>query len=492
MGQIKEQKDVIVVGAGHSLMLGHMPSKVPVDAYASLNFGNMDTENLGFFSSPDYNTFYPGVSQEDFTPKDADFIEPVYRLLSEVIVNKESNPVDFSINGVLRASTKLLIGQTINCDHSTDIANAIGSVKHTYWQESYKSGGLVIPAGINGVLKIDAKANPRIARGILMDPPSVHSNSVSVRFSWDKSHPKLEGYDFWEKVGTYDEKGELIRRIVTEVECYYETSLVSHGADPFAQKVDDQGNLNNPKFASRQSYSYRTGEVEYYFMDLKTLSKAKVLNNNTMVFNNDSNNPKTNNSGNMTKEEILALMVGAGLLQLAEGKEVNEENVKEAIQALIAAKTTAESNVATLKQEKETLDAKVIQLQGEINTLTQKVDENKAMVTLGTDYLTNLRSETVANFKKLHGEKADENIITLIGTADAKQLLALGKSYTEDLEKKFPMSCKDCGSHNVNRGSASSEGEGGEGTDDTKSANFADITNSLVNKANRGSMFSKK
>ena len=70
----------------------------------------------------------------------------------------------------------MLVGQTVNCDHSTDVANAIGSVKQTFWQESFKQDGIVIPAGINGVLKIDAKANPRLARGILMDPPSIHSN----------------------------------------------------------------------------------------------------------------------------------------------------------------------------------------------------------------------------------------------------------------------------------------------------------------------------
>ena len=31
--------------------------------------------------------------------------------------------------------------------------------------DEYKDGSFVIPAGINGILKIDGKANPRIARG---------------------------------------------------------------------------------------------------------------------------------------------------------------------------------------------------------------------------------------------------------------------------------------------------------------------------------------
>lgn len=210
MGQFKKGKqDTIVIGEGHSLMLGHMPNSIPQDAYSGLNFGlnKSGIESYGFWSnSINYNTFYPGVTQEEFMPKDTDFIEPVYRLLSEVIVNKEWNPVDFSRNGVLKASLKMLVGQTVNCDHSTDVANAIGSVKQTFWQESFKQDGIVIPAGINGVLKIDAKANPRLARGILMDPPSIHSNSVSVRFIWDKSHPNLDEDEFWSKLGTYDER----------------------------------------------------------------------------------------------------------------------------------------------------------------------------------------------------------------------------------------------------------------------------------------------
>ena len=40
MGQFKKGKqDTIVIGEGHSLMLGHMPNSIPSDAYSELNFG---------------------------------------------------------------------------------------------------------------------------------------------------------------------------------------------------------------------------------------------------------------------------------------------------------------------------------------------------------------------------------------------------------------------------------------------------------------------
>ena len=89
-----------------------------------------------------------------------------------------------------------------------------------------------------------------------MDPPSIHSNSVTVQFKWDKSHPNMEDNEFYQKLGTYDSKGVMVRRIVTEVVRYLETSLVSHGADAFAQKIGDDGKIINPNFAKRTWASY--------------------------------------------------------------------------------------------------------------------------------------------------------------------------------------------------------------------------------------------
>ena len=180
MGQFKKGKqDTIVIGEGHSLMLGHMPNSIPSDAYSELNFGlnKSGIESYGLWSnSINYNTFYPGVTQEEFMPKDTDFIEPVYRLLSEVIVNKEWNPVDFSRNGALKASLKMLVGQTVNCDHSTDVANAIGSVKQTFWQESFKQDGIVIRR--LGLIRIAVDLKPA---GIFHEPDRQHMGGALRR-----------------------------------------------------------------------------------------------------------------------------------------------------------------------------------------------------------------------------------------------------------------------------------------------------------------------
>ena len=206
----KEHLDSMVIGQGHTIMAGYIPEAVGAQAFSE-NYYKWKTPTpdtiaqFGFWGGDiDYNTYYPNLDKSELTPKDEEFIEPMFRLLSETIVSKNWNPTDFGQNGVLKASMKMLLGQTVNCDHETNIGNAIGAVSQVMWQESYKDGSFTIPAGINGILKIDGKANPRIARGILMEPPSIHSNSVTVQFKWDKSHPGMEDGEFYQKLGTYD------------------------------------------------------------------------------------------------------------------------------------------------------------------------------------------------------------------------------------------------------------------------------------------------
>lgn len=208
----KEHLDSMTIGQGHTIMAGYIPEAVGAQTFSEnyYKWKNPTPDTIaqfGFWGGDiDYNTYYPNLDKSELTPKDEEFIEPMFRLLSETIVSKNWNPTDFGQNGVLKASMKMLLGQTVNCDHETNIGNAIGAVSQVMWQEAYKDGSFTIPGGINGILKIDGKANPRIARGILMEPPSIHSNSVTVQFKWDKSHPSMEESEFYQKLGTYDSR----------------------------------------------------------------------------------------------------------------------------------------------------------------------------------------------------------------------------------------------------------------------------------------------
>ena len=474
----KEHLDSMVIGQGHTIMAGYIPEAVGAQAFSE-NYYKWKTPTpdtiaqFGFWGGDiDYNTYYPNLDKSELTPKDEEFIEPMFRLLSETIVSKNWNPTDFGQNGVLKASMRMLLGQTVNCDHETNIGNAIGAVSQVMWQESYKDGSFTIPAGINGILKIDGKANPRIARGILMEPPSIHSNSVTVQFKWDKSHPGMEDGEFYQKLGTYDSKGEMVRRVVTEVVRYMETSLVSHGADSFAQKIGEDGKIINPTFAKRTWSSYEEyrddKSKQYFFTDYKTDFNSFQEKDNTPDSFNDNGTQENHNPNkeNMNKElqEFLEKLSGDNMLSLAEGKEMTQEEVISCIQSLVSSKNSLQTTVDNLTTEKSSLTEQITNLNAEVANL-------KEMATVGKNHIASLRETAVETYRKLMGDKVDETIVTMLNseTTGINTLVSLTKDYQARLEEKFPMVCSKCGSHDVNRASSVSEGEDGKHQEDTAS-----------------------
>ena len=488
-----EHMESMIIGSGHTIMAGFLPKGVEPQTFSE-NFykwnhvSQESVEKLGLFGSDiDYNTYYPGLTKEDLTPNSDEFIEPVFRLLSSTIVSKNWNPTDFGQPGVLKASMKLLLGQTVNCDHSTDIGNAIGSVSQVMWQEAYKDGNFVIPAGINGVLKIDGKANPRIARGILMDPPSIHSNSVTVQFKWEKSHPGMDDRDFWNKLGTYDEKGNMIRKVVTEVVRYLETSLVSHGADSFAQKIGEDGKIINPEFAKRTwtpfAEYHEDTKKAYYFTDFKDDYKSFQESNDTPENNINPLNTNKKES-TMTLAEFLESLYGDNMLSLAEGQEKTAEVALQMVKDLVHGKNDLQAKVDNLTTEKNTLAEQVSNKEAEIANLT-------AMATVGKNHIASLRETTVANYKKLKGDAADETIITMLNaeTTGLQTLISLNKDYQAQLEEKFPLTCSHCGSHDISRGSSVQEPD--KNDPDTTHNSEVSSTNDVIEDLYNKKMYNK-
>ena len=491
----KSQLDSMIIGCGHSIMVGHVPEQIQEkdnlvrlsENFFSWGKANKESvQSLGFWSDIDYNTYYPDLKLEDLTPKDNEFITPMFRLLSETIVSKNYNPTDFSQNGVLKASMKLLLGQTVNCDHETNIGNAIGAVSKVVWQEAYKDGSFTIPGGINGVLKIDGKANPRIARGILMDPPSIHSNSVTVQFRWDKSHPEMDDRDFYEKLGTYDEKGNMVRRIVTEVVRYMETSLVSHGADSFAQKIGADGKIVNPEYAKRSwsSYEeYRDDKAkQYFFTDNKSYNFDEDDTHQSLIENPDSPELKTENNMNQELKEFLEKLFGNNMLTLGEGKEATQEEAISLIQSMVSEKASLEEQVKTLTTEKD-------QLSEEITNLTTENASLKEMADLGKKAVTSLKETVVANYKKIQGGNFDEKdpVFVMLNseTTPLVTLEGLNKSYEQRLNEMFPMKCSHCGSKDISRASSVEEGEETEVTKNNEVVDNATATSSILARKNR-------
>ena len=484
----KEHLDSMVIGQGHTIMAGYIPEAVGAKAFSEnyYKWKNPTPDSIaqfGFWGGDiDYNTYYPNLDKSELTPKDEEFIEPMFRLLSETIVSKNWNPTDFGQNGVLKASMKMLLGQTVNCDHETNIGNAIGAVSQVMWQESYKDGSFTIPAGINGILKIDGKANPRIARGILMEPPSIHSNSVTVQFKWDKSHPQMEDNEFYQKLGTYDSKGVMVRRMVTEIVRYLETSLVSHGADSFAQKIGSDGKIINPTFAKRTWASYEEyrddKSKQYFFTDYKSDLSSFQENDTRDSFNDNDAKDNHSNENNMNEfEKFLESLFGDNMLTLEEGKEMNQETVVACIQNLVSSRNTLQTSVDNLTTEKTFLTEQISNLNAEVANL-------KEMATVGKNHIASLRENAVETYKKLMGENADETIVTMLNaeTTGITTLVSLTKDYQARLEEKFPLTCSKCGSKDVNRASSIAEDdtEGKTGTEDTTQNQEPSSTSSVL------------
>lgn len=485
--------DTMVLGSGHSMMVGNLTNKIALPSFSEKFYqaSKVEVNKFGLFgSNTDYNTYYPDVTPEDVKPKDNEFIEPVFRMLSNCIVAKNYMPTEFPKN-VLKASMGLLVGQTVNCDHETEIGNAIGSVKEVSWQNAYtdETMGIEIPAGINAVLKIDAKANPRIARGIMMDPPSIHSNSVTVQFEWKPSHSFEKEWEFYDKVGTIAEDGTMVRRIVTKIISYKETSLVSHGADPFAQIIKN-GKINNPQYAGATYYSFsdmppmdeKTLRSKIAYLDFKDIRSNDIMYNTSKPNYEGNQNPKIQNDMNEL-QKFLDQLFSDGVLSLAEGSTPSMEVALSQVKDLVVAKNS-------LTQEKAKADQKISELQGEVTSLKEQISANQAMVNIGTSHLSEVRSSAIASYKKLYGDdKADQNILALLeaDSTNIETLLSLKATYDAQLDEKFPMRCAKCGSHDVSRASSSTQGNDPEDGTMKNSENNGvfDTINSIAYKKNR-------
>lgn len=453
--------ETIILSGGHSIILGHKPKQLSVTQIQDRFEGDdsIEISRFGLFdsSSPNYTTYYPDVKPEDLRPSDDEFIEPVFRMLSNVTVNKRYNPIHFT-EDVLKKNMYKLVGQTVNVDHEMAVGNAIGTVKSVEWQNSYTLNGVKVPAGINAVLKIDGKSNPRLARGILMDPPAIHSNSVTVTFSWVKSHPEMGDDEFMNQLGKRDSEGKLIQKVVNEIIAFHETSLVSHGADPFAQIIRKNGKINNPLYASshHQLNDDTLDEVSkqqsaYAFIDWKQFT-ADTGEENTIL--EELNNDQLKQNQKKMEKFFQELEKLFGL----EANSLNEDNY---LTVLSGEKTTLSTHkpVVILGLEgHEAIEGEITSLRGQVEKfkdLPEDFQDKLTLVDTANKVLLDLRTEVKSLYNlTLTGSKPDEGILKVIEEASYDSLKSLHKQYDKLSEEKFGFTCKSCGSHEVTRATA--------------------------------------
>lgn len=265
----------------------------------------------------------------DVLPGDGDYISVNFRALSKSLV--PGHWIDWTKDTVLEDSVELLRGATVYANHDFyDINGWLGAVAGVAWDAAGKNSGGV--PGINAQYKIDALMNPRIARGLLMSPPAIHSTSMTVLFEFDYSHPDMAAEDRWKFFKNLGEEidGEIVRLIVTKINEYWEASLVFQGADRLAKMQPKGGEEDLESFSAEE-----------------TVEKAELQT-----------------PANLNEEKSMKLTIDqkSKLGIEFDGEDVPEAEVLKAANSLADRVAGLPENVATLKEQAEA-GAKYIELQ---------------------------------------------------------------------------------------------------------------------------------
>lgn len=341
-------------------------------------------------------------SFEELLPSAEDYLRLQFRALSAAYLGASGYFLDFSRPGVLRASIPLMLPKEksgsrrrylmFHRNHSSAIQDRIGFIENAEWG---KASGEQSAPGINIDVMMDWKLAPNEARQLLSDPPLVDSVSVSVSFDWEKSHPDMRDYQFWDFLG-HEMDGQVVRIIVTEITEYYHVGLVWEGADEEADKLQRaEGKAQGADKIQKPNSKGQHSDAGGMMKNPLTLSEKRAKK----IF------------------ELLGL-----------SEEPNEEDLLEGVRAL------AEAN--------EELQVKNVALE-------EKAKEYQRVMELR-------RKEVIALIAKVDGE-CKKSFETALGLMKWEDLQEIAADYQSKLDAKFPLACGNCGSKNVSARSSREE-----------------------------------
>jgi hypothetical protein len=444
----------------------------------------------------------------DVTPTDEDYVKVPFRLLSATIIGAFGwKATDFSDEAVLRKSMELLNNKPVYTDHDTyTVNNVVGKVFTVGWQSAYTgTDGKKVPAGINGLVGVDFQTNPKLARDVISG--AVHSNSVTIAFDWIPSHDFGDGtdaeYDFLRNVGKVID-GKMVCRKVVDIHDYFETSLVWLGSDPFAKKIDDQGNLLNVDksavFENETEQVKKLYSKENYYKVLNFDSEKLILpTKDAQKFF------KSLTSSNMNEDVVKALVIKFGLTNAEEltleqverlsiktednaDAQVFEEYKKfvgeittglqmqlsevskncklvtiedfsrmsnDAVQLGTVSKELTEvrealalanDKIVSVEKANGEMTNEVAKLHSTNGELSEKLTTQESLAKVGEGYISARREEAVRLYKVAAGNLYDEIVVGLFNKATSEELDGLLKQYVQSATSKFTARCKKCGS----------------------------------------------
>lgn len=438
------------------------------------------------------NIIYPELTSNDIVPQPEDFVAVPFRLISATTVAGGSwRATNFGHKPqALKRAVKFLTGKTVYPDHKTDVMGWVGVVLDPQWEEERRAKNYkpvkqgrkkdtdmwngIIPAGINGTIAIDAKTNPKLARGVLAG--SIYSNSVTVLFDWEPSHTDYENeWEFLDAIGTMHEDGRMVTRNVTYVHDFFESSLVWLGADPFAKALDPEGNLVNIDHSSVVPFSKEAEEVQERYKNSRLFSANSCMDTSPLLSlrrveefrpsssyaNKWDKKPQRTETQQDSKEmkelfAYIATIIGlsveqaealsledfkakVGKFMIQDGQvAVSSEDLEKYTQAFTQNKAN-ELKIASLTADAEKFEK-------EAKELTAKVAEMAPVFEFAKADIEELRGEV----KRLHvstnnGER-DEVMEGMFDKATPDELKAFYKQFAGKDMKRFGAECKECGS----------------------------------------------
>ena len=333
---------------------------------------------------------------------------------------------------------------------------------------------------------------------LIQTVPHIQSVSVTVDFYWEPSHEfknssgEVDDWMFEMQIGTMVD-GKMVRRVVTEILDFYESSFVWLGADPFAKAIDADGNLVNieraaivgaDEFEKDPLVDMYKSQSQYYVLN-NCINDKNILSLSRTMFSKvtkteNFNRTSIQKTGNMNELiEYLAKQTG-----VKEGDEVTLDHLKKfaiiSSEKLGEIKTNSENyeklgeNPVSQSQHQEVV-SKRDELQGQVDQYKEivepeKIEEVSAEVELsnivrfakfGKQTLTAKKELCVKHYKLFVGEdNAEDSVIDMINNSDESQIDGLMKQYGAETLLNYGAYCVECGSKEVKFGTAKNTDEG--------------------------------
>jgi predicted Zn-ribbon and HTH transcriptional regulator len=377
-------------------------------------YANRATTSLAKQPSPNKQAI------EGATPKESDFMEFAFRLLSATTVGKEGwNCTEFT-SDVLKKALSMFADKPAYANHQMYVGKAIGNIVNPVFENSYIDAktGILVPAGINVDFRISAVRQPALVYDLQSTPSPIQSCSASLEYTWKPSHQFEDDFDFFwhlgEEITLSNGIKEVVRMIAVEIVDVTEGSLVWNGADPFAKRIRKDETGKSWLDHIQKSGIVSNAKVQEFAKKLEEMGKRYHVGN----FFEDKKTA-TENKSMQTPEK--------------------EDNKNTVLEAKLAEFEKVTVDLQKANTELQAAKSLVAELQAKLTT--QEADAKLAQ---------DLRTEKVAYAKRVYtlsvGSNVNETMLQLIEKTSFKELDGLIESWGGKAMTFFgEPACKKCG-----------------------------------------------